>query len=185
MLLTAVKIPNGYTWTLVSRLSDMLRRAEEMFGDRDKKYTILGIEFNLDNPRVWYPGNCFHIAIQLNQGAAANEHQACFQLSHETIHLLAPSGGQIANNFEEGLAEWFSRGYMATVFQQPSWRGTVPSYIAAYDLVKKLLDEKPDFIKEMRKVKPQLYLLEPKDLTSRFPSLSAADATYLCGRFVR
>lgn len=36
----------GCTWTLSSRLGQMLREAEEQFGERDKSYTILGIEFN-------------------------------------------------------------------------------------------------------------------------------------------
>ena len=34
----------GYTWTLASRLGDMLHMAEELFGPRDPSYTVLGIE---------------------------------------------------------------------------------------------------------------------------------------------
>src|SRR4051812_12688158 len=56
-LFMARPIENGYTWTLASRLGDMLHLAETMFGPRDPSYTVLGVEFVADNPRVWYPGN--------------------------------------------------------------------------------------------------------------------------------
>ena len=46
-LLVAQRLPDGsgYTWTLASRLGEMLHMAEELFGPRDCSYTILGIEF--------------------------------------------------------------------------------------------------------------------------------------------
>lgn len=50
---------NGYMWTIVSRLGDMFNKAEELFGVRDKEYTILGIELaNNSQPQIWFPGNC-------------------------------------------------------------------------------------------------------------------------------
>ena len=33
-------------------------------------------------------------------------------MAHETIHLLAPSCGRNANNFEEGVACYFAAYYM-------------------------------------------------------------------------
>ena len=67
-LLVAQRLSDGcgYTWTLASRLGEMLHMAEELFGPRDCSYTILGIEFGPDNPRIWYPGNRRHIIIQLD-----------------------------------------------------------------------------------------------------------------------
>ena len=41
---------NGYTWTLASRLGEMLKLAEERYGPRDAGYTILGVEFADDGP---------------------------------------------------------------------------------------------------------------------------------------
>lgn len=59
---------NGFTWTVASKLGDTLYCAEQYFGERDKTYTILGIEFILrGNPQVWYPENCGNIVIQLKQ----------------------------------------------------------------------------------------------------------------------
>ena len=52
-LLVAQRLSDGcgYTWTLASRLGEMLHMAEELFGPRDCSYTILGIEFGPDNPK--------------------------------------------------------------------------------------------------------------------------------------
>ena len=118
----------GYTWTLVSRLGEMLYTAEELFGPRDQSYTILGVEFVDDGPQIWYPGNCKHIIIQLNPLAATDMSRACYQMAHETIHLLAPTGGQNANNFEEGVACYFASYYLETKLNAPHWRPNLPSY---------------------------------------------------------
>ena len=48
----------------------------------------------------------------LSLSAATNILQACYQMAHETVHLLAPSGGRNANNFEEGVACYFAAYYM-------------------------------------------------------------------------
>jgi hypothetical protein len=95
---------SGYTWTLSSRLGEMLRLAEERFGPRDPTYTLLGFEFAGEYPQLWFPGDCRHIVIQLTPECATDTIQACYQLSHECVHLLAPSDGRNANNLEEGLA---------------------------------------------------------------------------------
>ncbi len=55
---------NGYTWKLASLLGNMLHIAEELFGQRDPSYTILGIEIGSDIPHIWYPGDRKHIVIQ-------------------------------------------------------------------------------------------------------------------------
>jgi hypothetical protein len=70
-LLIARRWEKGYTWTLPSRLGEMLALATQMFGPRDHGYTLLGIEFVADNPRLWYPGEK-DIIIQLDFAAAAD-----------------------------------------------------------------------------------------------------------------
>jgi hypothetical protein len=51
------KWENGFTWTLASRLGEMLHIAEEMFGPRDMQFTILGVDFKEGIPQTWYPGS--------------------------------------------------------------------------------------------------------------------------------
>jgi hypothetical protein len=109
-LLYARPLPDstGWTWTLASRLGHILSTAEGLFGPRDHTYTILGVEFGGGNPQIWYPGSCRNIVIQITPECATDMSRACYQMAHEVIHLLSPSGGNNANNFEEGLATYFS-----------------------------------------------------------------------------
>src|SRR5689334_1795982 len=42
----------GFTWTLVSRLGEMLKEIEGLLGKRDQSFTILGIEFQAEGPQL-------------------------------------------------------------------------------------------------------------------------------------
>ena len=74
--LFAKKTKDGYTWTLGSRLGDMLRLAQEFFGPRDTSYTILNVNFSDDGPLIWHLGNRKDIIIHLATQAAANPDEA-------------------------------------------------------------------------------------------------------------
>ncbi|MCX8461998.1 hypothetical protein OTH22_00925 [Bacteroides fragilis] len=83
---------DGYTWTIVSRLGDMLNEAEALFGERDKRYTILGIELaNIKQPQIWYPSECNHVIIQVTEDCSNSMEKAIFQVAHEAIHCLCPN----------------------------------------------------------------------------------------------
>ncbi len=103
--------PIGFTFTLSSRLGQMLQKAEELYGERDKSFTILGIEFKEGVPQIWFPGNCGNVIIQLGLRAMQDVNQALFQLAHECVHLLNPHAGN-GNMLEEGLAVLFSVEFM-------------------------------------------------------------------------
>jgi hypothetical protein len=185
-LLFARPLPNssGYTWTLASRLGDMFRLAEERFGPRDRNYTLLGFEFAGESPQLWYPGNCCHVVIQLTSECATDTIRACYQLSHECVHLLAPSGGRNANNLEEGLATHFAHWYLIQRFKT-DWPCTIPSYSAARVAVEKLLAIDATVIRRLRERQPALYLLQPEELLTAVPGLSPDFALALCERFIR
>lgn len=186
-LMVAQRLPtnDGYTWTLASRLGDMLHAAQELFGVRDVSYTILGIEFVQDNPRIWYPGNRRNIVVQLDPLAATDMSQACYQLAHETVHLLAPSGDNQGINFEEGVACYFAAYYMRTQFGQPAWRPTLPSYIRALSFVTPRLDADIQCIRRLRSQQPSFSQIHRDDLVREFPSLSSADVDFLLSKFDR
>ena len=176
---------DGYTWTLVSRLGEMLYMAEELFGPRDRSYTILGVEFVSDNPRIWYPGNCQHIIIQLDLSAATNMFQACYQLAHETIHLLAPTGGKNANNLEEGVACYFADLFMKEAMRNPYPPPSLLSYRAAFELVKPLLDADKYCIRKLRKQQPSFSKMSEEQISIAFPNLTSKDVGFLISKFNR
>ena len=186
-LIIAERLANGsgYTWTLASRLGDMLHMAEELFGPRDCSYTVLGIEFGPDNPRIRYPENRGHIIIQLSLLAATNMSQACYQMAHETVHLLAPSNGPNANNFEEGVACYFAAYYMKSKLNQPNWRPTLPSYRCALELIAPRLDEDIYCVRRLRDKNPAFQDMSKEEISEEFPDLSADDVDFLISKFDR
>ena len=186
-LLVAQRLSDGcgYTWTLASRLGEMLHMAEELFGPRDCSYTILGIEFGPDNPRIWYPGNRRHIIIQLDLSAATNILQACYQMAHETVHLLAPSCGRNANNFEEGVACYFAAYYMKCKFNRPNWSPTLCSYRRALEIIAPRLNEDIRCIRRLRKNQPSFRKMSKEAVSSEFPQLTSEDVDFLMSTFDR
>lgn len=182
--ITAQPIENGFTWTLASRLGQMLSEAEAEFGERDKSFTLLGVEFREDTPQIWYPSNCKHIVIQLSVEALGDFNRACYQLSHEVIHLLSPNGGGPANVIEEGLSTHFSQAYMAKHFQV-IWSSNVDSYEAACLAVRVLLSLNPDAIREMRKQEPSFSKFTPPLIESVCPTIESSLSQFLCQPFCR
>ncbi len=106
----AVQFPDktGFTWTLPSLLGHFLAELELAYGPRDRDYTPLGIEFEGNRPKLWYPGNRKHVSIILSDSARTDWKQSVFQLAHEAVHLLSRSGNQSAPMIEEGLAVSYS-----------------------------------------------------------------------------
>ncbi|HHC73595.1 MAG TPA: hypothetical protein ENK78_00785 [Thiothrix sp.] len=190
--LLASPIKNGFTWTLTSRLGQSLKLAEEKYGKRDPKWTILGVEFaKRKQPAIWYPFSQegkHYIIVQLTPDSLDNHKQALFQLAHETIHLLSPAGGGHPTNvFEEGLAVYFS-----VLFLQQEGIDIKTDYITganyrqAYELVKELYRAYPQtdkIIQQIREEKGKLSGLSVADLQHYFPNLDEDSAILLITPF--
>lgn len=181
----AKRTDTGFTWTLASRLGQMLAEAETLFGERDKSFTILGIEFGEEIPRLWYPYHGKYIVIQLDMEALNSSTQACFQLAHETIHLLSPNGGEPTTVLEEGLAVYFSQIYMEKYFQQPTWNARHASYIDAVQAFRRLIALNPNVIKEIREQEPFIGNIAPEMLKSTCPDIDQETIAALCRPFLR
>jgi hypothetical protein len=175
----------GYTWTLASRLGEMLHMAEELFGPRDPSYTVLGIEIGPDNPRIWYPGNCRHIIIQLCLSAATSISQACYQMAQETVHLLAPSGERNATNFEEGVTCYFAAHYMKKRLNQSSCIPTLPSYKRALEVITPRLDEDIYCVRRLRENQPSFGDMSREEISEGFPDLTPNELRFLTSQFDR
>ena len=156
-------------------LNDMLEMAECLFGQRDCWYTIREIEFKGDSPQInpeGFDGN--KILIRLSSQAAQYMRQACYQLAHETVHLLAPIPKKDATYFEEGVACYFAAYYMKKAFKQPNWRPAPGSknyekYICALELVKPLLDKDKHCVSKLRDVEPSFSKMDEGLIRNAFP----------------
>lgn len=150
---TALPGGTGYTWTLPSRMGQMLNQVETLYGSRDTSWAILGVEIGGDIPHLWYPGNRNHVLVQLGITALDDHYQACYQLAHETIHLLSPTGTAHAPVIEEGLATVYSDDYMKSEFNL-TWCPDVASYASAASLVRELLAVNQNAIRILRTKTP-------------------------------
>jgi hypothetical protein len=125
----------------------MLNNAEEMFGERDKSWTFIGIEFRDDGPYImYYPKK--RISIVLSTGCSQlmpNDPQLYYQLSHEVSHLLYPiypTKGNEANVLVEGISTYFSKIYLDTLSPYSNYaieNISKSKYYKAYTLVEKLI----------------------------------------------
>jgi hypothetical protein len=188
----AHKIQGGYTWTLASRMGELILKAEQKFGSRDKTWTLLGTEFRAKgSPQVWYPHsgkNARFIAIQLTKEAAGDKKKALFQLAHEVIHTLSPAGpGKKSSVLEEGMATYFSIHALTDIGVR-----ITPSYISsnaykkAYALVVKLYNKHPDTEQRIKKLRRQGYTFSNIPYTvlmQYFPHIDSTHARLLTKRF--
>lgn len=139
--------------TLARRLEDMLFKAEKEYGQRDQSWTLLGIEFRGAIPCIWFPKPGNGIIVRLSECALNDTVKACYQLAHECIHLLSPSGSSVVPVIEEGLATVNSESYIARELNYFYQTPEVP-YATAAALVRELLSIAPDAIAKLRTVEP-------------------------------
>ena len=172
---------DGYRYTLTSLLGTLLADAEIMFGPRDMSYTPLGIEFYGDRPFVWYPGDRKHVSIILTDRARSDTNRAIFQLAHEVIHLLAPTGGANAPVVEEGLAALYQQ--RASEKYDLDMRLVSEPYLAASELTNQLLKRDSGIIKRLRKIEPVFANWTPRFLVSE-TGIEMNLAQQLCESFL-
>jgi hypothetical protein len=176
-------ITNGHSWTIVTRFGHILQTAESKYGIRDNTYTLLGIELTSASiPQIWYPGNCNNVAIQITSDCINNLNKAVYQVAHETIHCLYPTGNNIRNYLDEGLATFFSIDYtQSNGFG--TWNSGDPKYDAAMELVKRLISIDPDIIKKLRQTEPCIPRMTADLLTTTNPAIPFDLASDLTKRF--
>jgi hypothetical protein len=188
----AKRTDTGFTWTVVSRLSEILHNAEKRYGKRDQSWTLLGVEFtNLEQPEIWYPfisDNRKHLIIQLTKSASKNEKEALFQLSHEVIHLLSPAGNNHSSVFEEGLATYFSIENMRALnYDIDESYISEKKYKKAYKLIENLYKNFPDTEERIKILRTQVKKttdITPEQFSRAFTGLSKTYANLLAKKYI-
>ncbi len=179
----------GFTWTMTSRIGDMLKEAEAMLGPRDRAWTILGAEIRTDpqaTPQNWYPGypQRKDIVFQVVPAADRDRAEAVFQLAHEVVHALAPMPGGGANVLEEGVAAWFAADYTKKA-KGVDIHSSLPSYQDAHAKVGKLLDRDREAILKLRKIEPAFGKITPETFTAAGLDIPADEIAALLAPFNR
>lgn len=166
----------------------MLDVAQRLFGARDVSYTILGVEFSDDIPGIWFPvysDGCRNVIVQITPMCATEMSRACYQMAHEAVHLLYPSGHSVTTILDEGLASHFSIRYMREHLNEPNWKEDIESYRAARVLTERLLAIDVDIIKTIRKRQPSLHSVTPEDIQAAHPAVARDLAEALAQPFKR
>lgn len=177
--------PEGTQLTLASRLGEMLRMAEYLYGKRDRSYTFLGFEFIPANTRLVHNEERKELIIQLNTLYLNDPILVYCSLAHECIHLLSPLPNPKAETtvLEEGLATFFAAAYMLFVHNQRITISDAP-YLRARLLVGKLLDIDRFAIKKLRQKQPTLSLISKNLILRKYPGLPEEVATHLTQEFI-
>jgi hypothetical protein len=164
LIFISTQIPNGHSWTITTKLGRILQEAESKYGERDKSFTILGVELNcLDYPQTWFPGNTKNIAIQITMECQNDLNRAVYQVAHEIIHCLSPKIGQKANYLEEGLATHFSIEF-ARNNGHGMWTTDNSKYETALRLIEQLFAIEPEIIVQLRQKQPILSLVTKENI---------------------
>ena len=167
----------GYSWTLASRLGMLLSSVEALYGQRDRSFTILGIEFHAGVPKVWFPNNCGNVIVQLSVSVLQDPGCALFQLAHECVHLLDPAPGG-TNNLEEGLATQFSLAPTSRYFSAGDAK-----YDASCALVRAMVAERPDAARKLREIYGPWRCVTSDQILDVCPNLSTDVANQLAKPF--
>ena len=177
----------GYAQELRWRLGDMLEMAERLFGQRDCSFTILGIKFRDDGPSIeyWRRYEDRKIYIILHTSATGDIARACFQMAHETVHLLAPVRIEDANNLEEGVACCFSLYYMEKKGIEPKLYYGMKSYKHVLKLVTPRLKEDMYCVQRLRKRQSSFQDISQEELHKEFADLAEEDVCFLTSKFIR
>jgi hypothetical protein len=184
-LFLAKEEDGGFTWTLATFLGDMILECENLFGVRDRSYTLLGIDF-AEESRIWFPGNCKHIIIHVEINSKDKLEDICFEIAFNVVHALSPRKLNEINNLERGLSLFFAEFYMNKTFGDGFWNYQRVDEIERKCLqcVEKILEKDIYAIKKIRRKHKCISLLEAKDILEFVDISYSEEVEFLCRKFV-
>ena len=160
------------------------------FSDHVTSLTLSSdIEFYPEVSQISYlKKNPRHIMIVLNSSASKMDILlACDNLAHETVHLLAPTGGRDGTNLEEGVACYFADYYVEKKLNQcPIPLGEADGdYKRALEAVTPLLDKDIYCVGRLRERQPSFQDMTREDIIKVFPNLESKDVDFLLENFYK
>ena len=173
---------------LTQIFQDILKTAEEMFGERDKSWTYIGLEFYDDGPYImYYPNKKISIVLSKDCSKLIPGHpQLYYQFSHEVCHLLYPTGKKDANVLNEGISTYFSKVYLDKLFPNNNYaieNIKKSRYFRPYTLVEKMLSLDPDSIKKIRDINPNISYVTKEEILSLNFALKETEIEELVEKF--
>jgi hypothetical protein len=154
-----------------------------LFGPRDEKYVVVGIEYHNGNPQLYYPTSNHHVVVRLARRCESDCLEALYELAHECIHLLSPTGGMDVTVLEEGLAVYFAELHLREEHGVPKYPTTQATYTEARQAVQRLLSIDASVIRALRQRQPALSRVTAQDLLACNRAVPRDLAERLCEPF--
>jgi len=101
--------------------------------------------------------------------ALGDRTKTCYQLAHECIHLLSPTGEATTTVLEEGLATHFSHFYIEKYLGETYGTSGAKNYDDAKEKVGILLAKNPGIIKDIRAKEPCIENITAKMILEQCP----------------
>jgi len=153
------------------RLRHTLKCAEQRFGPRVYADAAPEIAFH-DGPGADVTFfSARRIVIHLSRRCEHDYLWGCYQLAHETVHLLSPSSGYITTTLEEGVAELFAREYIRASFGLEPPHCTDRRYHQAFGLVERFLESRSDAIVRLRQDQPVISSITANLIHQHYPDI--------------
>ena len=153
------------------RLHHTLKLAEERFGGRVGTDAIPPITFHDGPPQVFFPAHG-KIAIRLSLRCQSDYLLGCYQLAHETVHLLSTVDGRTTTTLEEGVAVMFSRNYIRDNIDIEFPLPVEARYRDAFTLVDRFLSPRPDAILRLREHEPIISSISADLIRKLYPEVA-------------
>lgn len=164
------------------RLRHTLKCAEERFGPRVYADELPSITFHDGPPHLAFL-TVTRMIIRLSQQCQHDYLLGCYQLAHETVHLLSPGSGYITTTLEEGIAVVFARDYISATFGLKPPRGDDERYDQAAALVRRLLAGRADAIVRLRRKEPVISRITQELLETTYPGIAPSLSVLLVTPF--
>ena len=166
---------------LNKRKLSVMREAEDFFGPADRAWRFGGVEVINDGnaPYICFPAGQekeVKICISADCLSDKSHYRAEWQLRHECVHLLSPTGSRDANVLEEGMATFFQNEYKKFNILNDAYKNAEKLFIEIYSVNK-------NAIKEIRQYCPLLKNITKDMLLKHCDGLNVATAEYLAKPF--
>ncbi len=142
---------------------ELLNKAISLYGAISSEYAFGGVIIRGEKvPRIFFDEKRENVFVSLTQGIQGDDKRTIFQLAHEVVHLLSPRIVPKTSNLEEGLACHFSNlmvGEYTGDVHYATWGLVNTAYYDPFIMVRDLLTEFPECIKELRTKQPYIGLI--------------------------
>lgn len=123
--------------------------------------------------------------IQLSLECLNEPLRAHYQLAHECVHFLSPTGGRQGTVLGKGLATHFQQDYLRQHFDVDWCSSGMRSYDEARSFVEALLAIDANAIKNLREDQPEIQLIHAEAILAQYPELGKDTAVALTSPFVQ